>query len=224
MRFREIQICARSGLPFDRQRAVNVAALTSVQEILTLWLRSQDERAPFRKFVVAFTDQRAAGTFAGHVANVLSVCVVDEAVDLSTLEARTEDNRWVCGMVLVALGRASERLGWRSEPFERFVAEVAEREWPLVHLFEKLERVERSSKQRFVPFLSTRPGQNRYGVRISAEGGGSRDVVVVSKSDPIWDEDFPMAKSALRDGQFLLLAKDGTTLANVAVEAGGAPE
>lgn len=220
MRFREIQIYAESGeIPFGRQRAINGAALHSVQEILTLWLRAHEERAPFRKFVVSLTDQRSAGARAGHVGMMLSVCVATEVVDLSTLEARTEDNRWVCGMVLVALGRASDRLGWRSEPFERFVAEVAERKWPLVHFFEKLERVDRASKQRFVPFFSTRPGQNRYGVRISAEGGGSRDVVVVSKSDPIWDEDFPIAKSALREGAFLLLAKDGTTLAKVALDA-----
>lgn len=61
---------------------------------------------------------------------------------------------------------------------------------------------------RCVPWLSTRPGETQIGVRL-----GDRDVTVLSEADPVYLEDaFPVAKSAIRGREFVLLDKNGRSL------------
>ncbi|HEX3344349.1 MAG TPA: hypothetical protein VHS09_07235 [Polyangiaceae bacterium] len=106
---------------------------------------------------------------------------------------------------------------WFAESAEdaaAFIAAASETAWPLVHFFEGLAQVEKSSGLKCVPWLSTRPGETRIGVRV-----GERDVTVLSKPGPLYLEDrFPIAKSAIRGNDYVLLDKAGKALASVAID------
>lgn len=82
---------------------------------------------------------------------------------------------------------------------------------PLVHFFDRVQRKDRKTGARCVPWFSTRPGESRVGVRI-----GDRDVVVFSMAEPLYlEDDFPLAKAALRGREYVLLDRLDNRLASV---------
>ncbi len=65
-----------------------------------------------------------------------------------------------------------------------------------------------------VPWMSVRPGETQIGVRV-----GERDVTVLSTPGPLFLEDsFPVAKSAIRGREYVLLDKAGKVLASLAID------
>ncbi len=197
----------------DEQRSANLS-LFSTYEPVRLWLKEREVRAPFRKIVVSLSDEASFARWHGNVSNVAGICEVMEAVDPTTLVQRAGDHRWVLGVVEHALACIERNAGWRSSELEDFIKAVSERPLPLVHFFESLAQIEKASGVKCVPWLSTQPGETVVGARI-----GERDVTVLSKPGPLYLEDsFPVAKSAIRGGEYVLLDKAGKVLASLAID------
>ena len=124
---------------------------------MRLWLKARKLAAPFMKLLVSLDDERTGRPRHGHVTNGLGICEITEAVDASTMVKHAEDHRWLLGVVLHALGCVAKATGWRSREFERFVADLRERPSPLVHVFERLARVDKRTGATCVPWFSTGP-------------------------------------------------------------------
>ncbi len=211
-RFVDVQFAASSGLALDDARAANLA-LFATYEPLRLWLKEHEVAAPFRKLAVTFADARVAAPWHGHVANVRGVCEVTEAVEPRELAERAADHRWLLAGVQHALSRVNQSLGWRSELFEQALVAFAASEWPQQHVFDRFAKTDRRTGLRCVPWMSLRPGETTIGVHV-----GERAIPLRCKAGPLYLEDeFPLSKTAIRDGRFLLLDKAGATLASVAI-------
>jgi hypothetical protein len=211
----DFQVYARpSGLAEAEQKPLN-EALFSTFEPVRLWLRERRIHAPFKKIAISLADEVSSARWHGHVSNAIGICQVTEAVALRTLRESAGDHRWVLGLVKHALGCVTRSTGWRSNELEGFVKVASERTLPLVHFFEGLAQVEKAFGVKCVPWLSTRPGKTEIGVRV-----GERDETVLSRPEPIYLEDsFPLAKSAIRGGDYVLLDKAGKALASVAIRS-----
>jgi hypothetical protein len=215
MRVRDFQVSAGSTGNFDEERAIHLA-LFSTYEPVRLWLKEHVIKAPFGKVVVTFRNEASSAPWHGHVANAIGICQVTESVDIAVLRQNAGDHRWVIRGVKHALSCIASALGWRSEELEGFLAATSEKTWPLIHFFDRLTRIDKISGTKCVPWLSTRPGQTGVGVRLVAKDATERDVTLLSTVEPIYLEDsFPLAKSAIRGREFLLLDKTGKVLAGV---------
>jgi hypothetical protein len=189
-------------------------ALFVVYYPIRLWLRDQKATAPFRKIIVTLLDGNAAARWHGAVGNVLSLCVVTEAVEPSAPAHRSSDPSWVLGIVLHALSRIREETGWHSPELERHVAALVEAPLPFVHFFDRLARIDRKTGSRCVPWFSIRVGECRVGVRI-----GDRDVIVLSAPEPIFlEDDFDFRKLAIRGRDVVLLDGRNVALATVPID------
>jgi hypothetical protein len=214
VRLVDFQVYARpTGLAGGEQRPINEALFT-IYELVRLWLKEREIKAPFRKLVVSLADEASSARWHGNVSNAVGICEVTEAIDVTTLAEKAGDHRWVLGIVEHALGCVERSTTWRSDELEGFIKAASEQSLPLVHLFEGLAQVETASGVKCVPWLSARPGEMQIGVRL-----GERDVTVLSKPGPLYLEDsFPVATSAIRGREFVLLDKAGKVLANVAID------
>jgi hypothetical protein len=221
MRVRDFQVSAGSTGNMDEERAINLD-LFSTYEPVRLWLKERVIKAPFRKVVVGFNNEAWAAPWHGKVMNAIGVCQVIESVDIAVLRQNAGDPRWVIAGVEHALSCIASALGWRSEELEGFLAATSEKTWPLIHFFDRLTRIDKISGTKCVPWLSTRPGQTGVGVRLVAKDATERDVTLLSTVEPIYLEDsFPLAKSAIRGREFLLLDKTGKVLASVPLDKSG---
>lgn len=208
-RLRDFQI--RSEQP-ELQASLN-GAFFAAYEPVRLWLRERKPLAPFQKILICLDDERTARPWHGHVMNALGVCSITEAVDTSALVKHVADHRWLLGVVVDALGHVEKATGWRSPEFESFIADLSERSWPLVHVFERFARVDKRTGVTCVPWLSTRPGETKIGVHI-----GMRDVDVLS--GPIWlEDDFPLAKAVIKGRDYVVRDRAGKTLASVPIDS-----
>ena len=204
-----------TGLALDEERSAN-HALFSTYEPVRLWLKERVVRAPFRKVVIALSDEATFARWHGNVSNVAGICEVTEAIDLRTLLEKASDHRWVLRIVEHALGCVARSTDWRSEELECFIKAALERPLPLVHFFETLAKVDKVSGTTCVPWFSTRPGETRVGVRV-----GERTITILSKPGPLYLEDsFPIAKAAIGGGEYVLLDKTGKVLVSVAIDKG----
>jgi len=219
VRLVDFQIYARpTGLAAGEQRPINEALFTAFEPV-RLWLKERQIRAPFRKIVVSLADSLACARWHGNVLNALGICEVTEAVEIPMLLEKAGDHRWVLGIAEHALGCVTRSTGWRSDELESFMRGASEKTLPLVHFFDNLARVDSVSGVKCVPWLSTRPGETLVGVRLVSNNGDERDVIVLSKPEPLYLEDgFPMMQSAIRSTDFVLLDNDGKTLATVPVQ------
>lgn len=207
-RLRDFQIFSSTGPP-----KVN-GAFSPTYESVRLWLKARRLSAPFMKILVSLEDERTSGSEHGHVQNALGVCRIIEAVDMSTVVKHAEDHRWLLGAVLHALGCVAKATGWRSPDLERFISDLRERPWPLVHVFEKLARVDKRTGATCVPWFSTGPTQTAVGVRV-----GERDVTLLSDPAGIWLEDhFPLSKAVIKGRDYVLRDPGGRTLASVPID------
>jgi hypothetical protein len=213
-RLLDFQVFARaSGLVEGEQRPIN-EALFSTFEPVRLWLRERVILAPFGKIAISLADEASSARWHGNVSSAIGICQVTEAVDLPTMRKKAGDHRWVLAIVAHALACVAESAGWRSPELEGFVEATSDAPLPLVHHFDGLAQVDTASGFKCVPWLSTRPGETRIGVRL-----GGRDVTLRSEPGPLYLEDtFPVAKSAIRGRDFLLLDKSGQTLATVPID------
>ncbi len=204
----------RSGLAEGEQKPLN-EALFSTFEPVRLWLKDRAIEGPFRKIAISLAADSSSARWHGNVSNAIGLCQVTEAVVLSELLQNAGDHRWVLGIVQHALKCVTQSTNWRSDELDSFIADVSGRTLPLVHFFDGLARVERASRIRCVPWLSTHPGETQIGVRI-----GERDVRVLSAPGPIYLEDsFPLAKSTIQERAYVLLDKAGKALATVPIDS-----
>jgi hypothetical protein len=195
------------------QRPINEALFTTYEPV-RLWLKAHGIKAPFRKIVVSFVDEASSARWHGHVSNAIGICEVTEAVDATMLVQKADDHRWVLGIVEHALGCIERSSGWQSDELRAFIKAASEMTLPLVHFFEGLAQIEKSSGVKCMLWLSTRPGTTQIGVRL-----GERDVTILSKPGPLYLEDtFPVAKAVVRGGEYVLLDKSGKALASVAID------
>lgn len=210
----DFQVYARpSGLAEGEQKPLN-EALFSTSEPVRLWLKERVIEAPFKKIAIALADEASAARRHGNVSNAIGICQVTEAVDLSTLRRSAGDHRWVLGVVVHALRCVAQSTGWRLNGLESFIAVASQETLPLVHFFEGLAQIDRVADLKCVPWLSTRPGETQIGVRL-----GERDVTILAKPGPLYLEDsFPVAKSAIRGREYVLLDKVGKTLASTSID------
>lgn len=215
----DFQVYARpTGLASGEQRAIN-QALFATYEPVRLWLKEHAISAPFRKLVVSFADETSSARWHGNVANAAGVCEVTEAVASPVLSKSAGDHAWVLGVVEHALSCVAAATNWRSEELREFIAATSKKPSPLVHFFEGLAQMDSVSGMKCVPWLSTRPGETRIGVRLLSRDKLERDVTIRSQSEPIYLEDsFPVAKSAIRRPDFVMLDKAGKVLASVPIE------
>ncbi|HEY6562382.1 MAG TPA: hypothetical protein VI072_34175 [Polyangiaceae bacterium] len=205
-------------LDSDRRR-INHALFTSYEPV-RLWLKEHNERAPFQKIVVSLDDKATAGPWQGNVANSGGVCEITEVVDIPTLESRAVDHRWVLGVVQHALGCVSRCVGWQSHELNAAIETLSNKPLPLLHLFRRLARIHEPTGANCVPWLSTQPGETRVGVRLTRPGEPEFDVTVISEAGPLFMEDsFPLAKTAFRGSNFVLLDRSGKVLHAVALTA-----
>lgn len=209
----DFQVYARPTGFVGAQRSIN-EALFATFEVVRLWLKEHEVKAPFRKLVVSLADQSTSSAWHGSVSNALGVCEVTEAIDSDLLIKKADDHRWVLSTVGHALDCVEQSLGWRSKTLDGFVAVVSSSTFPLVHFFEELAQVEKVSGLRCVPWLSLSPGETKVGVRL-----GERQVTVLSKSGPLYLEDsFPVARSLIREQQYVLVDKTGEPLVSIALD------
>lgn len=213
IRLVDFQVYARpGGLADGEQRPINEALFTTYESV-RLWLKEREVQAPFRKIVVALADEASSARWHGNVSNALGICEVTEAINSTMLLQRAGDHRWVLGVVEHALACIERSTGWRSHELEDFIKVASDQQLPLVHVFESLAQVEKTSGTKCVPWLSTRPGETVVGARI-----GGRDVIILSKPGPLYLEDsFPVAKSVIRGHEYVLLDKAGKVVASVAI-------
>ncbi len=205
-RLRDFQIHASSATT-----SVN-GAFFHTYEPVRLWLKARKLAAPFMKLLVTLDDERTGRPWHGHVTNGLGICRITEAVDMATMVKHAEDHRWLLGVVLHALGCVAKATGWRSPELERFVADLRERPSPLVHVFERLARVDKRTGATCVPWFSTGPRETALGVRI-----GERDVTVLSGH--VWLEDhFPLSKAIIKGRDYVLRDSQGRTLVSVPID------
>lgn len=203
----------RAGLTESEQLLVNESLFASYEPI-RLWLRESDLRGPFRKLVVSFADAATSAQWAGQVSNAAGVCEVTEAVTVAALREGASNHKWVLGVVEHALSCVATSTGWRSADLENLLERLSEVEPPLVHVFEHLAKVHASSGVRCVPWLSVRAGETRLGVRV-----GTDDITVASKEGPLHlEDDFPLARTALRGDEYQLLGADGNVLARISID------
>lgn len=208
----DFQVYARPAGPGDAQRSVN-EALFATFEAVRLWLKAHEVRAPFRKLVVSLSDESTSSAWHGNVSNALGVCEVTEAIDRDLLIQKAGDHRWVLSVVVHALRCVEQNSGWSSKELDGFIDGVSDAAFPLVHFFEELAQRERTSGLRCVPWLSLSPGETKIGIRL-----GDRDVTILSRPGPLYLEDsFPVSKSSIREGQYVLVNKKGEQLASVAL-------
>jgi hypothetical protein len=203
-----------TGLASDQQRSIN-EALFATYEPVRLWLKEREIKAPFRKLVITLADEATFARWHGKVSNAAEICEVTEAIDLTTLVQKASDHRWVFGLIEHALGCVARSTGWHSDELQGFIKAASERKLPLVHFFEGLGQVEKVSGLKCFPWLSVQPGETRIGVRI-----GERDVTILSRPGPLYLEDsFPVTKSLIRGGEYVLLDQAGNVLASVPIGA-----
>ena len=218
MRVRDFQVRVGSTGNMDEERAIHFA-LFSTYEPVRLWLKEHVIKAPFRKVVVSFENEAWSARWHGHVMNAIGICQVTESVDIAVIRQNAGDHRWVIRGVLHALSCIASALGWRSEELEGFLAAMSEKPLPLIHFFDRLTRIDKISGTTCVPWLSTRPSQTGVGVRLVAKDATERDVTLLSTAEPIFLEDsFPLAKSAIRGRELVLLDKAGKVLASVPLD------
>jgi hypothetical protein len=212
-----------STLTFDEQRIVSLSTFATYEPI-RLWLKAHNVKAPFVKLLVSFVTEAEFHHRKRNVTNVLGICEVDEPVNPSSLRENAGDHRWVIAAVKQALGRVAQDsvVAWRSEEFESFLDELAQRSRPLMHFIDKLARTDRRSHVSCTPWMAFEPGHTQFGVRFTAPDKAERDVDVFAQPGLLYlEDDFPVAKSKLQDGMFLLLDKEGNTLASVPIDERG---
>jgi hypothetical protein len=193
-------------------------ALFTAYEPIRLWLKERKIKAPFRKILISFVDEVWSARWHGQVSNAIGICEVTEAVVMPTLRRNAGDHRWVLGRVLHSLLCIARATGWRSMELEDFVGATSERPLPLIHFFDSLAKVDSILEVRCVPWLSVRPSETAVGVRLMSDKA-VRDVTVLSKAGPLYlGDSFPIAKSAIRRPEFVLLDKTGKTLASIPIE------
>jgi hypothetical protein len=218
VRLVDFQIGAEFTGSMDEQRAINIA-LFAIYGPVRLWLKERVIKAPFSKVVVCFRDEAWSARWHGQVMNALGYCEVTESVDVAVLRQNAGDHRWVIGIVKHALSCIASALGWRSEELEGFLAATSEKTFPLIHFFDRLTRIDKISGTKCLLWLSARPGQTEVGVRLVAKDNAERDVTLLSLPGPLFLEySFPVAKTAIRERDFLLLDKTGNVLANVPLD------
>ena len=218
VRFTDFQVLAYAPYIAEQEQAFN-KILFSIYEPVRLWLKERTVKAPFGKIVVSLSDDTIFAPWHGHVTNVFGICEVTEAVDVPTLRKNIGDHAWVFGHVLHALECVARHTEWRSSELEDFITMLSQQALPFVHFFERLTRVARIPGVKCTPWFSTRPGENKIGVRLVSKDGAERDVTVLSQPDSLWLEDsFPLAKSAIRGQAFVLLDKAGKVLASVPLD------
>jgi len=207
------------GFKMDQDRAVHVA-LFATYEPIRLWVKAQGIRAPFCKLALSLRPVDTWSKREGDSFIVERIAEVIETVHKSEVAEKASDLRWVVHRVLNALTNVDKALGWRSPELEAMLADLAEKPWPVYHYFEKLQKKDPRYGIKFLPWISFQPDLTKIGVRISQPGNPDRDVEILSKNGPIWleDDDFPLAKSKIQSGHFLLLDKDGSTLATVPID------
>lgn len=196
----------------EQQAEVNKIAFASA-EPLRLWAKEHAVRAPFSKLVVELGDPETARGMNGANPVLHSICHVILGVELVAVQERISDLRWTMGMIQAALDRVvgDAAINWASPSLGERVSELASQSWPVRHYFERRKRVVRRGGAVCVPWFETRPLLTRIGVRID-----NHDVELMVEDRPIYLEDtFPMARTRIDGQDFVILAKDGRTLARV---------
>jgi hypothetical protein len=215
-KLRDLAVCLRGdGLPPERIRNVNGRCFV-VYEIVRLWCKEHKVDAPFQKLAVTLmVDHPLLSSTDRKVTNDGRVCEVFLLVGADQVELRSRDPSWVAGQIQTALSLVAKATGWRCEQLIGFVQAIAMQELPLRHEFERLARTDKVTGQKCVPWMSTMEGEYRIGIRI-----GQRDAVVLQKAEPIWlEDDFPLARIAIRGREIVLLDSKGAALAHVSIAA-----
>ena len=218
VRFRDFQVLVHAPYLAEEEETFN-EILFSIYEPVRLWLKERTVKAPFCKIVVSLSDDAISAPWHGHVTNAFGICEVTEAVDVPTLRQNVGDHAWVFGLVRHALECVARRTDWRSCELEDFITTLSQKALPFVHFFERLTRVDRITGVKCTPWFSIRPGENKIGVRLVSKDSIERDVTVLSQPGSLFLEDsFPLAKSAIRGQEFVLLDKAGKVLASVPID------
>lgn len=217
MRLRDLQFVAPSAPGFPEQRTTNMAFFATFEPI-RLGIKARRVEAPFAKIVMSFAGAERSD-FRGHVMNVLGICEVTEVVDLSVLAERAGDHRWVLERFAEALEHIEQAVRWKSPAIVGLITAASQRAWPLVHFFERFQRLDRSSGVTCTPWLSARPGETHVGVRFVSKTGDERNVAVASEPNLYLEDSFPLAKVAIRRPNFVLMDWTGATLASLPIDS-----
>lgn len=215
----DFQVFARAqGFIGNEQRSINEALFVTYEPI-RLWLKEHTVKAPFRKLLVSFADESSSAPWHGSVSTTAGICEVTEAVAPSQLRQNAKNHRWVIKQINHALMRVAKELSWSSEALEAFLEKLSNTPLPITHFFATLTKANDRTGVKCEPWLAVQPGLSQIGVLISIAGEGARDIVLMSKHGPVYlEDDFPIAKSKLSNTEFLLLDKNGNTLASVPLQ------
>lgn len=190
--------------------------LFTVYEPIRLWLKERQILAPFRKLSVGFVNEETSSATHGWVNNANSVCLIDLLAPLAALKRVHRDRPWAFAAMIEALGHVHERLNWKSEELEARVMEVCDAGLPFTHDFARLTKKDKSTKTVCVPWMRFNLDLIQIGVRFSSPDKIERETILYSRPPPLFFEDrYPIHKSALRGGSFVLLDKAGNELANL---------
>jgi hypothetical protein len=200
----------------DQEKTLN-GGLFPVYEAVRLWLKERMIVAPFRKIVISLEDHLLAAKRHGSLTVALGICKVTEAVCAEDFLSRHGDHTWTCHRVLDGLEHISSGLGWRCEELVSHVQQISGKAPPCSHRFARLCRLARNGVACEV-LLEADVGTSIVKVRFSAHGRVAIEVVVASRPGPLWvEDDYPVAAARIDKGHFLLLAKDRSVLARVAI-------
>lgn len=211
----DLQVVAGAGVLDDPHRRAANESLFAIFEPLRLALRDRHLDAPFAKLVISLVDERTMGRHDGHVSVTGGVCEVLRATRVEHLAAHARDQQWVLDIISTSLPMVERRVEWRSSELATEIARLRAESPPWRYFFENLALTDTRTGTAFVPWLATGPGRTEVGVRIS--GRVSQDIVLRSHDGPLYlEDDFPIVRSALKRGRFVLLGPRGVELASVA--------
>jgi hypothetical protein len=218
-------IAAPPTLAQEETRSINWR-LFPVGETISLWLsdRPPAERikGPFRKIYVELRDDLASPA----ASYSLGVCMAAMPASLAEVRRHSGDRAWVVHQVQAALNAIADQAHWRVSELDAFINNLAKQEMPLSHVFARLQKMHRPSRTACVPWISFRPSESTVGVRLTSPHG-QREVVVHREQGPLWVNSIlndwgPLAKTAVKGTDFMLMDKNGNVLATVPITKAGA--
>jgi len=193
-------------------------ALFTAYEPIRLWLRDRSVEAPFRKTLIDLSDDPREEPWHGQATVALGICEVAEVVPSGELGAHVEDHRWVFARVLDGLEHVRENTGWNDIDLVEHVNHLQAGPPVLMHRLEALSKVDRRTGAQCEVWYRAAVGDCAVLARVTMPNRSPHTTVLASMPGPLYLEDeFPVKKSLVKDGCFVLLGPNKVELARVAV-------
>lgn len=213
----DFQISVRSVPELEERRRIN-RALFAAYEPIRLWLRDRPVKAPFRKILIDLSDDPRERPWHGQATVALGICEAAEVVAPGELGARVEDHRWVFARVLDALEHVREKTGSSYAGLVEHVEHLQAGPPVVMHRLEALSKIDRQTGAQCEVWYRAAVGDCAVLARVTMPNRSPHTTVLASMPGPLYLEDeFPVKKSLVKAGCFVLVGPNKVELARVAV-------